>query len=96
MTQFLLNYDLHNRRDYRDLYQLLASWRAVKLTESSWLATLNGPADIIRNIMLSKLDADDTVAVVEIQKGSDWATARVSPAASAWLSANVMPAKKAA
>ena len=94
---YLITYDLHKPvRNYTNLYQLLASWNAVRLTESNWLAALKGPADVIRDIVISKLDRDDTVAVVEIKHGSDWATKRVKPAAIAWLSANVTPAQKAA
>lgn len=96
MAQYVLNYDLHKRRDYSGLYRLLAGWSAVRLTESLWLANLNGPAEVIRDIMLAQLDSDDTVAVVELKHGADWATVRVAPAASAWLSANVTPAQKAA
>lgn len=96
MKPYLLNYTLHNRRDYRGLYRLLAGWSAVRLTDSVWLARLNGPAEVISDLMLAELDSDDTVAVVEIKHGSDWATVRVPPAASAWLSNNVTPSKKAA
>lgn len=93
---YLITYDLHKQRDYKGVYQLMASWNAIRLTESLWLARLKGPAEIIRNIVLAELDSDDTVAVVEIKPGADWATMRVSAAANAWLSANVMPAQKAA
>ena len=96
LNQYLITYDLHNRRDYQSLYRLLASWQAVRLTESLWMANLRGSAEVVRDIVLAQLDHDDTVAVVQLQQGSDWATVRVKPAACAWLSANVTPAKKAA
>jgi hypothetical protein len=96
MTSYLITYDLHKRRVYDGLYRLMAEWGAVRLTESLWMARLNGPAEVVRNIVSRHLDSDDTIAVVEIPKGADWATVRVSAAASAFLSANVMPAKKAA
>ncbi len=96
MAQFLITYDLHNRRNYLRLYQLMASWKAVRLTESIWLANLNGDAGIVRNIVASTVDHDDTVAVIEIKQDADWATLRVKPAASAWLAAYVRPAQKAA
>jgi hypothetical protein len=94
--RYLLTYDLHKRRVYDSLYRLLAGWGAVRLTESLWMANLKGPADVVRDLMLAHLDADDTVAVVEIKPGSDWATMRVSAAANAWLSSNVTPSQKAA
>ncbi|MBC7625280.1 MAG: hypothetical protein H7232_18085 [Aeromicrobium sp.] len=96
MSQYLITYDLHNRRDYRSLYQLLAFWNATRLTESNWLVNLLGPAPVIRDIVASHLDGDDTIAVVEVEKGADWATIRVKPTANAWLSANVMPSQMAA
>lgn len=96
MAQFLITYDLHKLRKYDRLYQLMASWKAVRLTESNWLANLIGPAEIIRNYVGAALDGDDTIAVLEIKPGSDWATVRVTPAAAGWLSANVTPAQKAA
>jgi hypothetical protein len=93
---FFITYDLHNRRNYESLYQLLASWKAVRLTQSDWLVTLNGTAQVVRDVVLGHLDSDDTVAVVEITKGANWATVRVSPAANAFLSDNVLPIQKAA
>ena len=96
MTNYFITYDLHKRRNYDSLYQLLAGWRAVRLTESDWLVTLNGGAEVVRDVVLEHLDSDDTVAVIEIPKGSNWATMRVSTAANAFLSSNVTPSQKAA
>lgn len=93
---YLITYDLHNRHNYAPLLQLLASWNAAKLAESVWLANLVGPAGAVRNIIASKLDNDDTVAVVEVKHGADWATLRVNPAANAFLSAYVQRAQMAA
>jgi len=96
MPSYLVTYDLHKVRNYDGLYRLMASWSAVRLTESLWLAKLNGPADVIRNIVMAQVDGDDTVAVIELKLSADWATIRVSAAANAWLSDNVTPAQKAA
>jgi len=93
---YLITYDAHKHRQYDGLYRLLASWKAVRLTDSLWLAILTGPAPAIRNIVAGTLDNDDSVAVVEVQQGSDWATLRVNPAADAFLSAYVRPAQMAA
>lgn len=96
MAQFLITYDNHAPRNYDALYRLMASWKAVKLAESVWLANLVGPAEVVRNVVQRTLQLNDTVAVIEIKQGSDWATNKVSPTAAAWLSAYVTPAKKAA
>ena len=96
MRRYLITYDLHKVRDYKKLYQLMATWKAVRLTESLWMAVLKGPAGTVRNFVRATLDGDDTVAVVEIKAGSDWATQNATPAANAWLAANVTPTQKAA
>ncbi len=96
MAQFLITYDNRPPRNYTALYRLMATWKAVKLAESVWLANLVGPADVVRNLVLNTLQRNDVVAVVELKQGADWATNKVSPTASAWLSAYVTPAQKAA
>lgn len=97
MTQFLITYDNKPPRNYTALYQLMASWRAVRLSESVWLAALTGPAGVVRDVVRSKMQLDDVVTVVELQKGSDWAVSpTTNPAASAWLSNYVRPSQAAA
>jgi hypothetical protein len=96
MAQFLITYDAHKERHYTRLYQLLAGWKAVRLADSVWLANLVGPASVIRGIVAGTLDNDDTVAVLRLHQGADWATLRASAAASAWLSDYVTPAQAAA
>ena len=96
MASFLITYDLHKVRNYNDLYRLLAGWNAVKLSESNWLVSLVGPAKVVRDIVCATVDNDDTVAVLQLEHGADWATSGVVPAASAWLSTYVTPAEKAA
>lgn len=96
MATFLINYDLHHVRNYAPLYRLLAQWRAVRLTESSWIAQLNGPASIIRDIVRDRMDNDDSVAVLEIPSQADWATFNIKTAANARLATYVLPAQIAA
>lgn len=94
--QYLITYDLHQARNYQRLYQLMGNWKAVRLTDSVWMANLKGPADAIRSIVAGVLDNDDTVAVIQLAPGCDWATLRVKPAANRWLSAFVTASQKAA
>lgn len=97
MASYLITYDNHPPRQYGNLYQLMATWNAVRLAESVWAVdNLLGPADVVRDIVLRTLQPNDTVVVTEIKAGSDWATNCASPAANAWLSAYVTPSKKAA
>ena len=89
MAQFLISYDLHKRRDYPPLWNTLLQWDAVKILESVWLANLVGPAPAIRDILLHHVDNDDSIAVIELKPGSDWAIIRCPSKGSAWLSNNI-------
>lgn len=96
MARFLITYDNHPPRDYSALYRLLASWKAVRLAESVWLANLNGDAGTVRDVVSRTLDNSDTLAVLELKQGSAWATRNVNAAANAWLSAYILPSQQAA
>lgn len=96
IRSFLITYDNHPPRNYMALYRLMAAWKAERLAQSVWLANLNADAGTVRDIVLRTLQINDTVAVVELKAGADWATINANPAASAWLSVNVTPRKKAA
>ena len=96
MASYLITYDNRAPRNYTALYRLMASWKAVKLAESVWLANLRGPASEVRRFVLSTLQPNDIVAVLELKPGSQWATNGVNATANAWLSANILPAQKAA
>lgn len=94
--QYLITYDLHRTRNYQRLYKLMADWSAVRLTESLWMANLVGPAQTVRGIVANTLDNDDTVAVIQLTPGADWATLRAKPLANQWLSKFITPAQTAA
>lgn len=97
MAQFLITYDNHPPRNYQALYRLMASWKAVRLAESVWLANLRGPAPIVRDMVMRTLQLNDSVAVIELKHGSDWAVSTpISATAKAWLSAYVTPSQAAA
>lgn len=97
MANYLITYDNRAPRNYNALYQLMASWNAVRLSESVWLANLVGPAGTVRDIVLGTMQRDDLVTVVELKPGADWAvTLNASDAAKAWLSAHVTPSQAAA
>jgi len=96
MAHYLITYDNKPPRNYTALYQLMTSWKALRLAESVWLANLVGPASVVRDIVQTRLQRNDVVAVLELKDGADWATNNVNPAASAWLGAYVTPAQLAA
>ena len=92
MAKFLNSYDLHDRRQYPLLWNTLLQWRAVKILESVWLANLVGPAPVIRDILLQHVDNDDSIAVIELKPGSDWATMRCSFKGADWLNSYIAEA----
>lgn len=85
----MISYDLHNRRVYTKLYELLAAWKAQRLLESLWLAELRGPADVLRQMLIGTLDIDDAVAVIELKVGSQWATTRGQQPGVNWLALHI-------
>jgi hypothetical protein len=93
---YVITYDLHKRRVYTNLYNLMAAWKATRLAESVWLVWLNCDAKAARDFVAKTLDNDDTLIVVEVKSGSDWATLRATAAANAALSTYITPSKMAA
>lgn len=91
MAAYMISHDLRKRRNYQELYDKLAQWRAVQLLESVWLARVRGDAGAVLSALRRVLDADDGIAVIEVQEGSDWSTYSVPDAAVDWLQKNVSP-----
>lgn len=91
MAFFLISYDLHKVRVYEPLYKKLAEWKSVRLLESVWLSNINGTAVQVRDILTTLVDSDDSIAVIELKSGSDWATLRTKPGGKEWLQANIHP-----
>lgn len=87
MAQFLITYDNKLPRDYAPVYKLMAYWRAVPLSESVWLASLNARAPEIRDLVLASMQPNDIVTVTELVTGADWAVSDATNApAKTWLS----------
>lgn len=89
MALYAISYDLHKNRDYDALYEVLRKWKAVRLLESLWLANLTGNAAGVRDALKAALDNDDSVAVIELKRGSDWACIRAKEAGVGWLRSNL-------
>lgn len=85
MALYMISYDLHLHRDYQPVYELMAEWQARRLLESLWLAELRGPAETVRDILAQRLDADDSIAVIEIKPGAQWGSRLAQPDGIAWL-----------
>jgi CRISPR/Cas system-associated endoribonuclease Cas2 len=91
MALYLVSYDLHVSRDYRRVIGLLERSGAVKVLESTWLLNAQGPAASIRDELRLQVDADDSLFVVELKPGSEWAGRLTKAGSAEWLRANVRP-----
>lgn len=85
MALFVVTYDLHNSRTYGPVIHALHDWKAVRLLESVWLVDRAGSAAAIRDALKPHIDHDDSIAVIELKPGSDWATLRTKEGAADWL-----------
>jgi hypothetical protein len=70
--------------------EALGELGAVRLLESLWLVTLNDTATEVRDALVAVVDADDSIAVVELKAGSNWASIRANESGVAWLRTNIM------
>lgn len=89
MPLYAMSYDAHYDRDYTEIYNLMAVWNAARLHESLWLAKLRGPAEVILDFMVTALDGDDSVAVIELASDAQWSTIRAQINGTNWLRRNI-------
>jgi len=90
MAFYVASYDLHNQRHYQPVWAALESMGATRLLESLWVLTSNLTAAQIRDTLKQAADNDDSVAVVELKSGSNWACSRAKERGVAWLRQNIM------
>lgn len=91
MALFVISYDLHKVRIYPPLITALKAAGAIEALESFWLANLGQTATEVRDNVRSWIDPDDSVVVLEIKIGSDWATYLPRPLSVGWLRGYVAP-----
>ncbi len=89
MAHYVISYDLHKARNYQPVWNALASWGAVRLLESLWVVTLADSVGTVREALKALVDADDSIAVIELKAGSDWATFNARQAGVDWLTSNI-------
>ncbi|MCB9833805.1 MAG: hypothetical protein H6807_15190 [Planctomycetes bacterium] len=72
MALYLMDYDLRKNRNYKPLYDELASFSAVRILESTWCFNrINTSAANLRDHFKAFIDSDDGILIAEI---NDWAT----------------------
>lgn len=90
MAHYIASYDLHNQRHYEPVWEALRKMGAVRLLESLWVLTSNLSAEDVRNKIKAAADSDDSVAVIELKRGSLWATDGAQGAGVEWLKQNIL------
>ena len=97
MPAYLISYDLHRVREYSALLKQLRDWSCHPMHKSTWLGVLKGPASAVRDILKAHVDPDDSIAVIELKVGSEWALTAVNQQdmrSGDWLATNVTPRTK--
>ena len=89
MARYIVGYDLHHDRNYQPIWDLLKGWGGTRLVEALWVVTTNLPAEQIRQALYNATGQRDSVAVVELQPGSNWSTVGVPTAGNDWLRKNI-------
>ncbi|MGK3949509.1 hypothetical protein [Microbacterium sp. K2] len=85
MATLLIGYDLNKQKNYPDLIEAIKALSAAwwHHLDSTWLVVTNRSAEQARNVLVTHLDADDELLVIDVtgqprawhgfnEKGSDW------------------------
>lgn len=91
MPAYMISYDLRKNRNYDGLIKALRDMKCISPLKSVWFGNLNGPASEIRDILLSEMDSDDGLVIVEMKAMAQWATARVNENGTVFLQQYVTP-----
>lgn len=89
MAFYIASYDLHNQRHYQPVWDALTAMGGTRLLESLWVLSSNLTAAQVRDKLRAAADSDDSVAVVELKAGSNWACTRAKDNGVTWLRRNI-------
>jgi len=89
MAHYIASYDLHNQRHYQPVWEAIEAMGGTRLLESLWVLSTNLTAAQVRDKIKAAADNDDSIAVVELKPGSDWACVRAKERGVAWLRQNI-------
>ena len=86
MAVYMLSYDLRiPGRKYETLYDSLRKLGAVPALESVWFLENPYTATQIRDTLMTLLDKNDGLAVIEIHKDAAWAATGMIGQSTAWM-----------
>ncbi|SFV08848.1 hypothetical protein SAMN05428951_113121 [Pseudomonas sp. OV546] len=75
MALYFLEYDLRKQRNYKPLYDALATFGAVHILESLWCFKRDNTSTVgLRDYFRTLIDNDDGIIVSQV---SDWASFNV-------------------
>ncbi|CAN1599466.1 hypothetical protein [Pseudomonas mediterranea] len=76
MALYFLEYDLRKQRNYKPLYDALATFGAVRILESLWcFKRIDTSAVGLRDYFCTLIDNDDGLIVSQV---TDWASVKVN------------------
>ena len=90
MAYYVVSYDQHRDKDYTPVWTQLRNWGARRILESVWFVTSSLTAVQIRDTIRSVTRNEDSVAVIEIKQGSNWAAIAAQEEGVQWLRQNIM------
>jgi hypothetical protein len=70
---YIINYDLHNNRNYDELIEAIKSYGTwAKILLSCWAIVTTKSAEEVRNHLLQHMDSDDSIFVVKSGREAAW------------------------
>jgi len=73
MYTYSVTYDLHKVRNYQSLWNVLNRLGGQRVLESQWLVRTQMTAPQLRDHLRKSMDNDDSIVVLELKPGSNWA-----------------------
>ena len=85
MARLLIGCELGKQSTAETVRSALESWGAVRLLETLWLLSTRLDARYVTSALQDLVAPQDSVAVIDLQPGSEWSAAGLSEAAAEWL-----------
>jgi hypothetical protein len=89
MALYVVSYDQHRDRDYTPIWTLLHQWDAQRILESVWLVAINATVGAVRDALRAKTRNEDSLMVIELQPGNQWATYNAQINGVDWLTNHI-------
>lgn len=87
--QYVISYDQHRDRDYTPILTTLRQWGAQRILELVWFVTINATVAQIWDALRAQTRNEDSLMVIELQPGSQWATFNAQAGGVNWLADHI-------